>query len=215
MIEDKKYTVYKHTAPNGKVYIGITKQKPNKRWGKDGNGYKTQTFYRAIKKYGWENISHEITGTGYAKDQACTLEKEFIKKFDTINPLKGYNKTTGGEITEFSEETRKKMSESHKGVKLSKEHILKRTLSQKGLKRSEETKKRLSKSLKGKPSIWKGKHLPEETRRKISESNKGKHLSAETRLKLSEANKGKIPWNKGIKGQIPWNKGKHLSPEMR
>lgn len=26
------YCVYKHTSPNGKVYIGITKKKPNDRW---------------------------------------------------------------------------------------------------------------------------------------------------------------------------------------
>lgn len=33
------YTVYKHTTPSGKVYIGITKQKPWQRWN-NGNGYK-------------------------------------------------------------------------------------------------------------------------------------------------------------------------------
>lgn len=26
------YSVYKHTAPNGKVYIGITGKDPEKRW---------------------------------------------------------------------------------------------------------------------------------------------------------------------------------------
>jgi hypothetical protein len=26
------YTLYKHTAPNGKVYIGITSRKPESRW---------------------------------------------------------------------------------------------------------------------------------------------------------------------------------------
>ena len=37
----------------------------------------------------------------------------------------------------------------------------------------------------------KGKHLSDETRRKLSEANKGKKLSEEHRRKLSEANKGK------------------------
>ena len=41
----KDFIVYKHTCPNGKVYIGITCQKPQNRWGKDGNGYKEQLFY--------------------------------------------------------------------------------------------------------------------------------------------------------------------------
>lgn len=30
------YTVYKHTTPSGKVYIGITGQKPERRW-QNGN----------------------------------------------------------------------------------------------------------------------------------------------------------------------------------
>lgn len=45
----------------------------------------------------------------------------------------------------------------------------------------------------------KGKHLSDETRRKISEVNKGKKLSEEHRRKLSEANKGKHhseEWNR-------------------
>ena len=37
----------------------------------------------------------------------------------------------------------------------------------------------------------KGKHLSDETRRKLSKVNKGKTFSEETRRKLSEANKGK------------------------
>lgn len=28
---DNNYYVYKHTTPNGKVYVGITKQNPNRR----------------------------------------------------------------------------------------------------------------------------------------------------------------------------------------
>ena len=34
------WKLYCHTFPNGKKYIGITKQDPARRWGKDGNGYK-------------------------------------------------------------------------------------------------------------------------------------------------------------------------------
>lgn len=35
----KSYTVYKHTSPSGKVYIGITCRKPEYRWN-HGKGYK-------------------------------------------------------------------------------------------------------------------------------------------------------------------------------
>ena len=31
-MEERNYIVYKHTSPSNKVYIGITKQKPYKRW---------------------------------------------------------------------------------------------------------------------------------------------------------------------------------------
>ena len=58
----RKYKVYKHTFPNGKIYIGITSKKNVKRrWGNGGSGYKDQTYMRnAINKYGWENVKHEI-----------------------------------------------------------------------------------------------------------------------------------------------------------
>ena len=48
-----EYCVYKHTSPNGMVYIGITRQNPIKRW-MNGKGYSYNTyFYNAILKYGW------------------------------------------------------------------------------------------------------------------------------------------------------------------
>ena len=42
-MENKCYTVYMHICPNGKKYIGITKQKPIKRWGYNGINYKKVT----------------------------------------------------------------------------------------------------------------------------------------------------------------------------
>lgn len=44
---------------------------------------------------------------------------------------------------------------------------------------------------------FKGKHLSEEHKRKISESNKGKILSEESRKKISEKAKGRVSPNKG------------------
>ena len=46
------YSVYKHTAPNGKVYIGITSADVKDRW-KNGYGYyRNEHFFKAITKYG-------------------------------------------------------------------------------------------------------------------------------------------------------------------
>ena len=49
----------------------------------------------------------------------------------------------------------------------------------------------------GKPSGMKGKHLSEETRKKMSESHKSKHHSEESRKKISDTLKGKNSWTNG------------------
>jgi group I intron endonuclease len=110
-----RFTVYKHTTPNGKVYIGITSRKPEYRWNY-GKGYKhNEYFYRAINKYGWDNIKHEILFTNLTKEQAEAKEIELIKHYDSTNRFKGYNIKSGGDTCEASEETRLKMSKAQKG----------------------------------------------------------------------------------------------------
>lgn len=121
------YVVYKHTAPNGKVYIGITNRKPEVRWGKNGNGYKRNTyFFQAIQKYGWDMISHEILFDNLPKEKACQIEMDLIKEYDSTNREKGYNISTGGDCgglgVKASAETRAKLSSAHKGKKLSEAH---------------------------------------------------------------------------------------------
>lgn len=71
----KKYFLYKHTFPNGKVYIGITSRSdPEQRWLK-GRGYQTQTLmYNAIKFYGWDNIKHEILFSNVEESEISILE---------------------------------------------------------------------------------------------------------------------------------------------
>lgn len=47
---NKKFVIYKHTnLINNKIYIGQTCQKPEYRWGSEGQGYKNSPhFYAAI-----------------------------------------------------------------------------------------------------------------------------------------------------------------------
>lgn len=73
------WTVYAHIAPNGKMYVGITKKKnPNERW-RDGKGYEYQPhFYNAIQKYGWDNFQHEIVASGLTCDEAGKMEQILI-----------------------------------------------------------------------------------------------------------------------------------------
>lgn len=194
------YTVYKHTSPDGKVYIGITGQKPEKRWD-NGNGYKqNKHLYNAIRKYGWENFRHEIVCTGLSKWQACRVEQSLIKYFDSTNPDKGYNHSIGGECGTLgvhpSAETLRKLSEVRKGRHLSAETRRKISEARKGIHLSAETRRKLSEANKGANSPRYGKHQSAEARRKISEARKGMHFSAETRRKISEVQKGRIPWNR-------------------
>lgn len=72
------YSVYKHTLPDGRVYIGCTQAVPEYRW-RNGQGYKTQTvFYTEILKYGWDNIKHEIIAVVNDKTEAKILEDKLI-----------------------------------------------------------------------------------------------------------------------------------------
>ena len=116
------YSVYKHTSPSGKVYIGLTGQDPERRW-KKGLGYSLNDhFFRAILKYGWDQFAHEIVYTGLTKEEACDLEKALIAQYDSTNPERGYNITPGGDASTQgppTSEQRKKISEALKGRRLS------------------------------------------------------------------------------------------------
>ena len=166
-MQEVAYTVYCHTNLfNGKQYIGITKRKPEKRWGLNGVRYSDQAFGYAIDKYGWGNFSHEILMDGLTKEQAEAEERRLIKERNTLVP-NGYNLNTGGGIgLEVSDITRKKLRESRLGA----------TASQK-------TREKIS-------VIHKGKTVSEETKRKISDSRKGIKESDEWKQHISDGMKG-------------------------
>lgn len=109
-----------------------------------------------------------------------------------------------------------------KGIKQSEETKRKRAEKLKGhpnylLKHSEEAKEKIRQANSGENGYWFGKHLSDETKKKIGLKNKGHHygfqkgnkialgkkMSDETKKKLSEAKKGKPTWSKG----------KHQKPE--
>ena len=148
------YTVYKHTNKfNNKVYIGITSQKPEQRWGNNGANYKTSPhFYSAIQKYGWDSFKHEILFTELTKEEACLKEQELIKLYNSMNKEFGYNQTSGGECCTMSDESKLKLSQSMIGNKngvghpCSDEKKQKISDAQKGRKLTKEHKDKLSKA---------------------------------------------------------------------
>lgn len=114
MNEEKKWVVYKHTAPNGKVYIGITCQKSEYRWN-NGINYSCQPlFFHAIIKYGWINFKHKILYDGLTYEEAAEKETEIIKEYNSTDYKFGYNISGGASV--FPDETfeRKPMSEEAK-----------------------------------------------------------------------------------------------------
>lgn len=113
------YCVYKHTCPNGKVYIGITGKNPLERW-KGGHGYSNNKhFTNAINKYGWENIKHEILFDGLTKQEAEQKEIELIATHNSSKTECGYNQSTGGENSaagcKWTQEHKTKTSKSLQG----------------------------------------------------------------------------------------------------
>ena len=119
--DERTYSVYMHTNKvNGKKYIGITSQKPYKRWCGGHGYYGCRHFYNAIQKYGWKNFSHDILETGLTKADAEQHEKDLIQLYDTTNYEHGYNISIGGEgvnILQRTDEWNRKISESHIGEK--------------------------------------------------------------------------------------------------
>ena len=129
-----EYCVYKHTAPDGRVYIGITSQKPQVRW-QGGNGYKNNSYFtRTIKKYGWENFNHEIIKTGLPEGQAKAEEIRLIALYKSNIRKYGFNISSGGE--------------SKKGTTISDWHKEQISKASKGRIVSEDTRKKLSKASK-------------------------------------------------------------------
>ena len=90
------YYVYKHTTPVNKVYIGITCVNPSHRWN-NGKGYQSQLFGKAVEKYGWQNIKHEILFDSLTKEEAEQKEIELIAEYKSNQREYGYNVSSGGE----------------------------------------------------------------------------------------------------------------------
>jgi group I intron endonuclease len=165
-----EYSVYIHTFPNGKVYIGITARNPIKRWGYNGKAYRYQPLvYSAILKYGWDNIKHEILFTNLTQEEAEQKEIELIAQYDSTNHDYGYNIECGGStIGKHSKETREKISQALKNHTRSESHC-----------------KNISLAKKGKP-------ISEELKQKISEAGKGRVLDAKARENISKAKRGSL-----------------------
>lgn len=182
MIADNKtYSVYKHLNKiNNKIYIGITCQKPNKRW-QNGRAYKhNKFFYDDIIRYGWKfGFEHKVLIHGLTLEQAWAWERKLIRIFDLTNCKNGYNLDKGGRSgNRLTEETKNKISEIKKEKYLHGEI----TAWNKGQKCPQ---------LSGKNNGFYGRKHSAESLKKMSEKHKGQKLTEETKLKIKKAHTGK------------------------
>lgn len=208
--------IYKITNKiNGKMYIGMHRSNEfdEDYWGSG------KIITEAIGKYGKENFSREILLECDSEDDLCKAEERIIKELNCVESDDYYNLKDGGvgkfpilsgELNgmygvhrygkenpnygkhhTFSDESRKNMSDAHKGKKLSDYHKTRISEGTKGKKLSEETKQKLS--IKAKNRV--GWHHTEETKKKMSENNAMK--KQEYRDKLSNSLKGKNNWTSG------------------
>jgi len=168
---------------NNRKYIGQSKDIAS-RWKTHLYELRRGTHHTESLQEDWNKYTYE--------DFVFQIEYICTKKYLTFHEIRiwelyenNYNgKPNKNTYPEPTEETKRKMSDSHKGKKFSAEH--KRKLSEKGKLRthSEETKRKISKSNKGKAKS-------KEHRRNISEARKGTTHSEETKRKMSKTRKGK------------------------
>ena len=165
-----EWSVYKHTTPDGKVYIGATSRLPRVRWNY-GHGYRNTPFFDAIVQIGWNNIQHEIVATHLSESEAYELEKRLIQEYDSTNPDRGFNRASGGygsSGVKISEETRQRLVSSHLGKKNP---------------HTQEWNRKISESNRGKRKPHIGIPRSEECRAKIGDAHSVSVVSFHTRYK--------------------------------
>ena len=142
-----KIGVYKIVNPNGRVYVGSSKN-IEKRWElyKKLKCKSQRRLYNSFIKYGIENHKFSIL-IECCVNEMLEYEHLYGLHYNVLG-RKGLNcelPRFKDNKQLFSDETRQKMREAKQGIKLSEESILKRTIKQKGLKRKESTKLKMRK----------------------------------------------------------------------
>lgn len=168
------YKVYKHTVPNGKIYIGITSLTVENRW-RNGKGYKNSIFFnRAIQKYGWENIKHEILFDNFTLEEAENAEIKTIEQTKSNNKKYGYNIENGG-------------GKGAVGIKRSTETLAKMSKANLGKTMSNKIREKISKSLMGR--VFTEEHKKKMALAETGEKNHrfGTKASIETRKKMASS----------------------------
>lgn len=153
----KKCGIYKITClSNGKVYIGqsvdMIKRKASHFYTLRHNKHRNKYLQNCYDKYGEKDLEFQILEI--CKFEELDLKEEYyMNLYNSTNKKFGFNlKYNEGKQYRHSEETKKKISEKHKGRKV-----------------SDETRRRMS-------IAFKGRKLSKESIEKIRFTKKGKNL---------------------------------------
>jgi hypothetical protein len=195
--------IYKATnITNGKFYIGKTARSLDIRRDEhiDGAPTGTNTFSKAIRKYGKDKFSWEILDSfATSEKELSQLEIKYIAQYG-----RSYNETDGGEgcidstgeIGRKISKARKGQPAPNKGKPMSAEQKVKISLSQKGKSRGKGRKQsaahraKTSKNLMGN-TLNVGKKRSAESKKNISLGHIGIKMTEEGKRNLSLALKGK------------------------
>jgi group I intron endonuclease len=107
--------IYKITNKiTGKNYIGQTRNSVDSRWKSHHSSKRKYALGLAIQKYGKDSFSIDIIASYKILEDLNNAEIYYINFYNSISP-NGYNLHSGGRTYYILEETRKRLSESHKG----------------------------------------------------------------------------------------------------
>lgn len=177
----------------GKKYYGqsvdVYKRLYNHKYMLRHSKHPNEHLQSSWTEYGESSFDFYVVSTCDVADLDKS-EEFYINKHETLNPRYGYNMTSGGKSSrEFRQDTIKKMSDSHKGIKL-----------------SPVTRKRMSESKKG---IFVGREISKETREKLSKALTGRRVPTDIieKIRIGLINRNKKSNSTSKYRGVCFNKG--------
>lgn len=119
------YKVYQYIFPDGKMYIGTTKNSIAIR--RDQGYQHNKLLQNAMREVGWQNIKVVILADNLSQSEVFNAEKRFIAEYHSNYPNIGYNISNGGKATyqglKHTVEYRQRMSDLYKGRSFSEQTL--------------------------------------------------------------------------------------------
>lgn len=170
---------------NNKYYIGSSNN-IHKRWNEhkrtlNENKHHSQYLQRSWNKYGPESFDFLIIESNINEKDLLIKEQEYLNK---VNKIECFNSSYIAGKIEMNELTRKKISISNTGKKLSEETKQKLRLFNLGKKLSEETKQKIGDIHRGNKAPWRDKNIYEFYNKITNEKFEGTRINFYTKYNL-------------------------------